>query len=443
MVALVSADDVRSLPRGPRGALWQLARYAMNPSGYVARMEARFGTPFTVPTPYGPVVVVGSPEHARELLTCTQESLTGFASESAEVFFGPRSLMLIGGEAHKRERKVLAPLFATTRMRGYAARIADITARHLAPLRTGERFFAGELAQRISLSIIVEVLFGVEEPARLAAFERAILEVVHTVRPALFFFQPLRRSFFGHGPWARFVRARAAVDRLLFEEIARRRTRATEGPDVLSGMLRARYDDGSAMDDATVRDQLITLLVAGHETTGLALAWGLARLHRAPRALARVHDELDAIGPDAAIEAPAPYLEAVCQETLRLDPVVPEFLRQLLVPMRLFGHDLPAGTGIAVSAARIHRRPEIFEEPGSFLPERFLGRSYAASEYLPFGGGAFRCLGAAFALLEMRVILATLLRTRTLAMISDAPLRAGRRNFVVGPAGDVPMRLVR
>ncbi len=290
MVALVSADDVRSLPRGPRGALWQLARYAMNPSSYVARMEARFGTPFTVPTPYGPVVVVGSPEHARELLPCTQESLTGFASESAEVFFGPRSLMLIGGEAHKRERKVLAPLFATTRMRGYAARIADITARHLAPLRTGERFFAGELAQRISLSIIVEVLFGVEEPARLAAFERAILEVVHTVRPALFFFQPLRRSFFGHGPWARFDRARAAVDRLLCEEIARRRTRATEGPDVLSGMLRARYDDGRtlealgtstlsmdggtytlmdleayayAVEDAGGSTQSVTLLVAG------------------------------------------------------------------------------------------------------------------------------------------------------------------------------------
>lgn len=138
-----------------------------------------------------------------------------------------------------------------------------------------------------------------------------------------------------------------------------------------------------------------------------------------------------------------PWLEAVCHETLRLDPIVPEFLRQLLRPMRLFGHDLPAGTGIAVSAARIHHREELYPEAMAFRPARFLGRSYAPNEYLPFGGGSFRCLGGAFAQLEMRVILATLINCAELAPLSSAPLRPARRNWVVGPAGSVPMRLLR
>lgn len=415
------------------------------PGRYVSFCARRYGELFTVPTPYGPVLVVGSPEAARAVLTADQAAFTGFASESVEVFLGPRSLMLIGGEDHRRERRVLTPLFHGARMRTYGARIARLSQRHLEMIRPGVAFAAADLTQRISLAIIIEVLFGVVDRARAHAFEQAVLALVASVHPGVFFFRALRRSVAGLGPWARFQRASARLDGLLYEEIAGRRARPVEGDDVLSGMLRAHYEDGRPMTDATIRDQLLTLLVAGHETTGLALGWALTRLHRDAAALARVRGELDALGPHEAHEAleHLPFLEAVCHETLRLDPIVPEFMRQLLRPMRLFGYDLPVGTGIAVSAARIHRREELYPDAASFRPERFLGRTYAPHEYLPFGGGAFRCLGGAFALLEMRVILATLLRAVELELVTPAPPRPSRRNWVVGPAGDVPMVVKR
>lgn len=240
----MSASAATRLPPGPRGALLQLLLYAAVPGRYVAFCAKRYGELFTVPTPYGPVLVVGNPNAAREVLATDQGGLTGFASESVEVFLGPRSLMLIGGEDHRRERRVLAPLFHSARMRAYTARIAQLSRRHLERLRPGVAFSAADMTQRISLAIIIEVLFGVVDPARTRAFEQAILALVASVRPGLFFFRALRRSIAGLGPWARYQRASARLDGLLYEEISRRRAGAGEADDVLSGMLRARYDDG-------------------------------------------------------------------------------------------------------------------------------------------------------------------------------------------------------
>lgn len=434
--------EIKALPPGPPGALLQLILYVAASGRYVSFCTKRYGDPFTVPTPYGPIVVVGTPEAAREVISADQLGLTGFASESVQVFLGERSLMLLGGEAHRRERRVLAPLFHSTKMQAYAARIAQITQRHLESIRPRTEFSALKMTQSISLSIIIEVLFGVVDSQQARAFEEAILRLVEVVRPGLFFFRALRRSILGLGPWASYQRAAAQLDALLYAEIARRRAHLDERNDILSGMLRARYDDGSSMDDATLRDQLVTLLIAGHETTGIALGWALLRLHRDAESLACVRGELAAFDSNTVhqhLDA-LPFLEAVCHESLRLDPIVPEFLRQLLKPMRLFGYELPAGTGVAISAAQIHRREELYPDAEAFRPRRFIGRSYGPHEYLPFGGGAFRCLGGAFALLEMRTILATLMCRAELELLEPSHPRPVRRNWVVGPAGSVPMR---
>jgi cytochrome P450 len=195
------------------------------------------------------------------------------------------------------------------------------------------------------------------------------------------------------------------------------------------------------MSDVELRDELITLLFAGHEATAIALAWAFYWLHRDPDELGRVLAELDALGPSADAEAIAalPYLDAVCQEALRIHPVTPEILRVLVEPLQLFDWTLPAGTAVMASAIMVHNREDLYPEPTHFRPSRFLERKFTPFEHIPFGGGARRCIGAAFALYEMKIVLAMLLRSHRLRLVSSSKVKPARRGLTMGPAGGIPM----
>jgi cytochrome P450 len=205
-------------------------------------------------------------------------------------------------------------------------------------------------------------------------------------------------------------------------------------------MLAARYDDGSAMSDQDIRDELFTLFFAGHESTALAIAWAFYLVHRHAAARERLLAEINGVEDPDAIAA-LPFLDAVCQETLRMYPLVPQVSRKLLQPMTLKGYELPAGTGVAAAVCLTHKREELYPEAAEFRPERFLGRKYSAFEFLPFGGGARRCIGAAFANYEMKIVLATILKSHKLRLASDAPIVPVRSSITLGPAGGVPMVL--
>jgi cytochrome P450 len=232
---------------------------------------------------------------------------------------------------------------------------------------------------------------------------------------------------------------------LLRQQIAAARPHAAERDDILSLMLRARYDDGTPMDDADVVDELRTLLIAGHETTAVALAWALHWLHRHPEALARLRAELAPLGPVPAADALAglPLLEAVCHETLRLRPIVLGVVRRFRAPYELAGRRLPPGVAAMASIFLAHHDPVVFPEPDRFRPERFLRRSFSPYEHFPFGGGSRRCIGAAFAMFEMKVVLGTLLALADFRRLpSRRPDAVVRRNLTMGPADGIPLELV-
>jgi cytochrome P450 len=412
-----------------------------DPFGALERCARTYGDPFTISLPtQGTIVVTQQPAAIRGVFSADPDT---FGSSGARVMgpiLGPGSVLIQEGAAHRRARKLLNPPFHGDRMRAHGRVMRDVARERTAHLGPGSRFVVQDVAQAISLEVILQAIFGVRGSERLARFDRAVRAVMGSLGPFVAF-AIFRRSFGGLGPWARFLRRRAALGALVAEEIAERRAGGVERDDILSLLLGARYEDGGVMSDAEVFDQLLTLVAAGHETTMIALSWAFHWLHRTPEVLARLQAELDALPADAEPDALArlPYLEAVVQETLRLYPVVPLGTRRLVRPLEVAGYALPADLTVGLATGLVHYREDIFPEPHRFMPERFLGKSYGPGEYFPFGGGARRCLGAAFAMYEIKIVMATLLRQLRLRPRDDRPVLPAMRAAGVGPGRAVEM----
>jgi len=438
-VAAVMTEE--GLPPGPRGSVVQMLRYARDPLGFYADCARRFGDVFTVPTVLGPLVVCGEPEGVRSIFALPPESFSRWSTEAVSPLLGEASLLLSGGARHARDRKLLTPPFHGERMRAYGAVMRAAALREAASWPAGSPFSMQDAGSAISIDVILRAVFGVDEAAGLDELRAALLGTLASMNPLLMLFPALRRRFGGIGPYARMLRVRDRVDALIYDAIARRRAGAGEGggDDVLGLMLSARYDDGSAMSDSEIRDQLLTIVFAGHETSGIALAWAINWLERTPPVRDRLLAELAALGedPTPSALAAAPYLEAVCHETLRLYPVVGEVVRLLRAPLALGVWTIPAGIPVAAGIALIHARADLYPEPAAFRPERFLDRKFAPHEYLPFGGGARRCIGAAFGLYEMKVVLGTLLAHYRFTLAREGVERPVMRNLAMGPKGRV------
>lgn len=263
-------------------------------------------------------------------------------------------------------------------------------------------------ARALTLRVILTLIFGADDPARHHRYATAVGDFLTAFSGPLMLVPALRHSVFGYSPWDRFVRTRHRLDELLDADIAARRATGRGGDGALGVLLSARYDDGGAIDDVDLRDQLRTLLVAGHETTATGLVWALFHLHRNADALARLRAELDTADLASEDLARLPYLDAVCRETLRLHPPVPIVLRRLTEPYRLCGVDLAADDTIGIALPLLHSDPSCWQDPSQFLPERFLDRHHGPFEYAPYGGGHRRCLGAGLADFELRIALATI-----------------------------------
>jgi cytochrome P450 len=263
---------------------------------------------------------------------------------------------------------------------------------------------------------------------------------MESVNPLFLMVRSLRHPLFP--PWRSYSRALGALDALIFEELEQRQ-QSGPGEDILSLMMAARYDDGAAMSRQELRDQLLTLLLAGHETSAVSIAWALYELDRHPDVLQKLLNEIESLPLDCAPDdlIALPYLEAVVKETLRLHAVTPNVPKQLNVPMQIGRYRLPAGAGVTIAFGAVHQRPELYPEPTMFRPDRFLERKFSPFEYLPFGGGNRRCIGAAFAMYEIRIVLAELLRRFRFRYSGSAPERTVLRGVTLGPASGVPMVL--
>ncbi len=432
-----------ALPAGPPNRLLNTYRILAEPLRHMPRWIQRYGDPFLLKTVNGDVVMTAKPELVKQIFAGNPLKFEPFGVKAIAPLVGAGSVFTLTGQRHLRERKLLMPPFHGRRMRDYGDHMAEVT-RSATRSLDGDRLCIQDLGQRISLEVIVRTVFGVTEAERVGQYCRAVGEVVSRVHPAFLFMPFLQREFAGLGPFAKFQRTDRHFDGLLDDQIARTRQRG-EGADILSLLLSARYEDDSPMSDEDIKSELRTLLVAGHETTAIAIAWAIDLLHRAPHKLSKVLEELSSFGsePTPAELESAPYLEAVCKEALRLFPVVTEVMRTLNDDFELGGRTIPAGASLSASMLMLHRRPDLYDDPDRFEPERFIDARLAPHEFAPFGGGHRRCIGAAFALFEMKVVLGTLLSTHSFFLDSTAANSPVRRNVTIAPKDGVPVLVKR
>ncbi|MFF0541398.1 cytochrome P450 [Nocardia thailandica] len=425
----------RAAPRLPRWSLLHGLAAGLDFDRYLRR-RAREGDPFYLSFPgLAPVLFSGTSDGARELFRAPITVVEPPRPNPIEPMVGTASLILTAGERHRADRAIIGPKLHGSTIRDLAEVISAATESEIN--WTGDQMNTLTAGRRITLRVILTAVFGPLPESRAREFSSAVTDFLAAFIPPLLLAPALRRGFAGRAPWDRFVAARGRLDRLILTEVGRRRREpATASPDLLDLLLATRYADGAAMTDTELCEQLRTLIVAGHETTATSLAWALYHLHRDPELLERARAEA-ATATDPAERARLPFLDGVCLETLRLHPPVPIVLRRLREPWTWRGLALPAGTTLGLAVPLLHGDPATFEQPRVFDPDRFATRRFSPFEYAPFGGGHRRCVGAALADYELRIVLATLLAGPRWAL-HPATARGGGpravpRNLATGP----------
>lgn len=418
------------------------------PVRFMRDCHARYGDQFTVNIAiFGRAVFVCDPDSIKQVFTTNPDALRpGEGNRMLEPVLGRHSLILLDGAAHRRERRLLNPPFHGERMRAYGSIIGSAVQEHTRGWTAGGPADAVQdvfpAMQSVSLDVILRAVFGVEDPARLAQARAPVVGMLEEMRPLALYWPILQQDF---GPWGRTMAHRRAVHALVDEEIAERRSRGLEGrEDILSLMMSARYEDGQPMSDEALRDEMLTMLLAGHETSTTGLCWAVWELMDHPEVRERLQAELRALPPDATPDtvAASPLLDAVCKETLRLHPVLPVVSRVAAEDLQIGPWEIPAGTGVFPCIWLAHRREATWPEPERFRPDRFLERTPSGYEFLPFGGGSRRCIGMAFALYEMKLVLAGLLRTFDLERGQTTAPSPRRRHITLAPGGGVRVRVL-
>jgi cytochrome P450 len=363
---------------------------------------------------------------------------------------GAYSIGALDGAEHMRQRRLLLPPFHGKSIQGYRGLIGNLTRQAMAEWPQGSTRPISEVLKDITLQVILQAVFGIHRGERYEKLRTLFSDMMDgkafPFGAALLYFEFLQVDLGPRSPWGKFLALKRQIDGLLYSEIEeRRRCRDTGRTDVLSLLMAARDEQGEAMSDTELRDQLLTLLHSGHSTTNASLSWAFYLIHSHPAVRDRLQAELDGLdGPIEAGEAERlPYLQAVIQETLRMYPVSLLALARISKePTELLGYRFPTGTVFVPAIYLTHRRADLYPEPGCFRPERFLERQYGPHEFLPFGGGSRMCIGYAFAQLQMKLILATVLAHWELSLADGRPEQPGRRGLGgVKPAGGVPMVL--
>jgi cytochrome P450 len=425
------------LPPEPRNSsLVQTLRWTLRPLALMQECRERYGDSFSLRF-LGferPMVLISDPAAIKALYMERSHGLPPGRNIILEPILGPQSLLLQEGAEHLARRRLMLPPFHGERMRSYEGILDEIVGAEIDSWPLGAEFPIHSRMQDITLEAILRVVFGVSSGPRLDRLRGMLSTVLtETASPRAQLVGLATRRFGGRGPWARFEGQLREVDELLFAEIAEHRSKPDleQRHDILSMLMRAEFEDGGTMSDKELRDQLMTLLLAGHETTATALAWTFDLLLRHPQPLARLRDEL-AAGEDE-------YLRATITESLRLRPVLPLAGRRLSTELVADGLELPAGTDVSPAIWLTHTRADLYEDPFAFRPERFLDAGPDTYGWIPFGGGIRRCIGASFAEFEMRIVLREVLTRCDLHKASPLPEQTGRRNITLSPKGGTPV----
>jgi len=394
-------------------------------------------------------IVVSNPEALQQILTSDNKEISapGELNRVFEYLLGKDSVITLSGKEHQRQRQLLLPPFHGERMRKYSQVIIDTTNLVISQYQINQPFKIRSVSQDITLKVIMQAVFGLNEGQRALELQYRLSEILQdsgTVWKNAAILAPGLRKIPGISQlWEQQMLRQQQASQLIYEEIQERRENPDPShTDILSLLMVAQDEEGQPMSDQELHDELLTLLVAGHETTATAIAWAFYWIHKIPSVRVKLLAELDNLTPntDASTIFKLPYLNAVCCETLRIYPVgMSTFPRQVKTPISLSGYKLPVDTILLGSIYLTHHREDLYPEPHLFRPERFLEQQFSPYEYLPFGGGARRCIGLAFAQLEMKLAIAQILSNYELELINTKDVKPKRRGLVTGP--DHPIRM--
>ncbi len=429
---------------------WQLLEWIFDPTGYLERNQSQLGETFNgrLGVNFDGFVFFSHPDHIRTILSAPARCFdAGRANGILGPLVGDNSLLLLDGAAHKQQRQLLMPPFHGDRMVTYGEIITEVTRRAIDRQPQGQAFRVRSLTEEITMRVILQAVFGLNEGEQYEQMRRIMSTFLNMtaspVKSSLLFFQSLQRNLGPWSPWGRFLAIRDQLDELLYSEIQQRRQESLEErDDILSLLLLARDEEGQGMSDKELRDELVTLLLAGHETTATSLSWALYWVHHLDSVRDRLREELATLGetPDPMAVFKLPYLTAVCNETLRIYPVaMVTFPRIAREPFQVGDYQFPPESVLAPCIYLTHHREDIFPDSYSFKPERFLERQYSPYEFYPFGGGNRRCLGMALALYELKLALATLVTEHEFTLPPQPPVKPVRRGITLAPSSGLSL----
>jgi unspecific monooxygenase len=435
------------LPDGPQTpTLLQLIQWITRPLEFMETCANRYGDCFTAKLGSSVTYVLFSNPQAIEQIFTADPKQFGVNS-ILRATVGDNSLILLEGDRHQRARQLLMPPFHGERMRAYGQLISQISEQVTNQWTESSIIPVRPFMQEISLQVILQAVFGLHQGQRYEQLKSLLTSLLNfTTSPLIFslaFFPGLMKDLGPLSPGRYFIRRKQKIDQLLYAEIRERREQLDpSGSDILTLLMSARDEAGQPMTDEELRDELITLLLAGHETTSIALTWALYWINYLPEVKEKLLNELDTLGnnPDKSAIPQLPYLNAVCSETLRIYPIV--FLttpRIVKSPIQIMAYEFEPGTMLAPCIYLTHRREDLYPQAEQFRPERFLERQFSPYEYLPFGGGNRRCIGAAFSLYEMKLVLASILSRFELALADPRPVSPVRRGVTMAPDGDLKL----
>ena len=435
---------------GPKvSATIQVLNWIFRPMSYLTECAKTYGDLFTLKLQSNlpPILFVHSPEAIQQILSNDHKDLEapGELNSIFEYLLGKKSVISLSGKEHQRQRQLIMPPFHGERMRSYAELIENVTTKIINEQPKNQPFNIRNVAQEITLGVMMEAVFGIYEGERAEKLKHLLYEILEQGSSpwrVAFLYLPKLKEIIGISEiWKRQMKKQEKADQLIYQEIQERRENFDpQRTDILTLLMSSRDENGEPMTDEELRDELMTLLFAGHETTATAISWAFYWIHKLPEVREKLLVELDSLGenPDSNTIFKLPYLTAVCNETLRIYPIAMlTFPRKVKTPISLCGYQLEAGTIIMGSIYLTHQREDIYPQPEKFNPERFLEKQFSPYEFLPFGGGARRCIGLAFAQMEMKLILAKVLKTWSMKLVNTDEIKPQRRGLVTGPNGSI------
>ena len=448
---LKSINQIDTIP------LLQQIQWVTDPVGYMETAAQKYPDIFTseVIGSGNSIVFVNEPQAIQQILTNDRKqfSAPGKLNELLKPILGNSSVIMLDGDRHKKRRQLVMPAFHGSRMQNYGQLIFDLTTKVFDSLLVNkpanQTFLAREAMQDISLQVILQSVFGLYDGDRCQQLKMLMTKMTQLfaspLTSALLFFPSLQKDMGVWSPWGNFIHQRKQIDKLIYLEIAERRANPDSSrTDILSMLLAASDEEGQSLSDAELRDELLALLLAGHETTATAMSWALYWIHRLPDVKQKLLKELESISDrtDFMSMFRLPYLTAVCNEALRIHPVAMlTFPRVVEEPTELLGHKLELKTIVIGCIYLLHHREDLYPNSQQFNPDRFLERSFSPYEFMPFGGGVRRCVGEALAQFEMKIVLATILSRYSLELCDRAPVKPQRRGVTLAPTGGIKMRL--